>query len=151
MQWREHQPAAGCLLFSLLLFFLGGGIGLLIEGSNTTIPAHYHGSTVGITLALMGAFFVLLPSIGGKAVMEWKIALAMPIMYGTGQVFHVIGLAVAGGHDIARKTAGSLEPAEQAAAAALQVMRLGGLLAVIGGGLFVVVAIRALWRSKLSH
>jgi cytochrome c oxidase subunit 1 len=151
MQWREHKPVAGCFVFSLTLFFVGGVIAMLIQGSNTIIPAHYHGSTVGITLALMGVMFVILPKIGGKEVTLWKTAIAQPWLYGMGQVFHVIGLAVAGGHDIQRKTAGSLDVADQAAAAALQVMRLGGLLAVIGGGLFVVVAIRSLWRSKLSH
>lgn len=151
MDWRAHRPAAGCFIFSLLLFMLGGAIGLVIEGSNTVIPSHYHGSTVGITLALMGAAYVLFPQLGAKAVSGWKMAAWQPCLYGLGQIMHVIGLAVAGGHNIQRKTAGSLDAADQAAAAALQVMRLGGLLAVIGGGLFVVVAIRAFRSGKLSH
>lgn len=151
IEWRAHKPAAACLVFSFVLFFVGGLIALMIQGSNTIIPAHYHGSTVGITLALMGVMFWLIPSLGGKEVAGWKLAAAQPLLYGLGQVLHVIGLAVAGGHNIQRKTAGSLDAAEQAAAAALQVMRLGGLLAVIGGGLFVVVAIRAFRSGKLSH
>lgn len=151
MQWRLHRPAAGCFLLSLLLFLLGGAIGLMIEGSNVTIPAHYHGSTVGITLALMGVMLVLLPKIGGKDVAGWRLAVAQPWLYGIGQVFHVIGLALAGGYHIARKTAGSLDAADHGAAAAMQVMRLGGLLAVLGGGIFVVIAMRSLWKSKLSH
>lgn len=143
-EWRRAKPVASALLASLVLFWLGGGIGALIEGSNTIIPAHYHGSTVGITLALMGVMFALLPQLKGRELNTSRWAMAQPLIYGAGQVMHVIGLAIAGGHNIQRKTAGALDASEQAAAAALQVMRLGGLLAVIGGGLFVVLVIMAL-------
>jgi hypothetical protein len=145
--WREGKPLAAAMFASLAVFWLGGGIGLLIEGSNTIIPAHYHGSTVGITLALMGVMIALLPQLKGRGLLNSKLAIAQPLLYGFGQIFHVIGLAVAGGHDIQRKTAGALSDADKAAAAALQVMRLGGLLAVIGGGLFVVLVIRSLLKN----
>lgn len=145
--WKEAKPMAAAMFASLIVFWLGGGIGLLIEGSNTIIPAHYHGSTVGITLALMGAMISLLPQLKGRGLLHSKLAMAQPLLYGFGQIFHVIGLAVAGGHDIQRKTAGALDASEKAAAAALQVMRLGGLLAVIGGGLFVILVIRSLLKN----
>ena len=45
-------------------FGIGGLIGFLISGSNVTIPAHYHGSIVGVTLALMGVCYLLLPKLG---------------------------------------------------------------------------------------
>ncbi len=147
MKWRENVPAAGCLVMSLCLFLFGGGLGFLIEGSNVTIPAHYHGSTVGVTLALMGVFYLILPYVGGVALEKNKLAAWQPWIYGVGQVMHVSGLAVAGGYNIARKTAGALDAADQAAAMALQIMRLGGLLAVAGGGLFVILAVHSLIKG----
>ena len=39
----------------------------LIAGLDIVIPAHYHGSTVGVTLALMGLIYYLLPRLGFDA------------------------------------------------------------------------------------
>lgn len=140
------HPAMLALAMSFLLFSTGGLTGYLIEGSNVTIPAHYHGSTVGVTLALMGVFYILVPRITGYDFQQSRWAKWQPVLYGGGQLLHVIGLAWAGGHNIARKTAGALSADQLGAELALQVMRSGGLLAVIGGGIFVWLMIRALFR-----
>ena len=42
------------LLCSVTLFLLGGLIAINISGINVVIPAHYHGSIVGISIACMG-------------------------------------------------------------------------------------------------
>ncbi len=42
------------LLCSITLFLLGGLIAINISGINVVIPAHYHGSIVGISIACMG-------------------------------------------------------------------------------------------------
>lgn len=150
IDWSRHKPAAWCLLMSLLLFLEGGALGFLIEGSNVIIPAHYHGSTVGVTLALMGLVYVLLPQFGIPSIAQSRLAFWQPILYGVGQIMHVSGLAVAGGHGVARKTAGALDASQMGAEIALQIMRIGGLLAVIGGGLFIVIVARACWRARCS-
>ena len=146
--WSKHKPAALCLLMSLLLFLEGGVLGFLIEGSNVTIPAHYHGSTVGVTLALMGMMYILLPSFGASSLEKNKLAVWQPVLFGTGQIMHATGLAIAGGHGVARKTAGALDASQVGAEMALQVMRMGGLLAVLGGGLFIVLVGRAFWQAR---
>ena len=130
------------LLMSVLLFLSGGLVGYLIEGSNTIIPAHYHGSTVGVTLALMGLAYLLLPVFGGREVLQWKSAKWQPVLYGMGQLLHVIGFAIAGTQGAGRKMAGKMENATELAEMGMQLVRLGGILAVIGGGLFVVVMLR---------
>ncbi len=135
------------MLMSLILFLSGGFVGFLIEGSSTVIPAHYHGSTVGVTLALMGVAYLLLPVLGGKQVAAWKMAKWQPVLYGVGQLLHVIGFAIAGSEGVGRKVAGSMEGSTELAQAGMQLVRLGGILAVIGGGLFVLVMLRA-WRQK---
>lgn len=135
------------LLSSLSLFLSGGFVGFLIEGSNTIIPAHYHGSTVGVTLALMGAAYLSINKLGGHDVSQWKMAKLQPVLYGAGQLLHVVGFAIAGSEGVQRKVAGKMEGASELAQAGMQLTRFGGILAVIGGGLFVVVMIRA-WSHK---
>ena len=152
-----HSPRKGdgalraALFWSLILFGAGGLIGLAIQGSNVKIPAHYHGSIVGVTLALMGLVYHLLPRLG-YAPARGRLARLQPGLYGAGQLMHVAGLVWSGGYGVQRKVAGAeqvLRGAEQVAAMGL--MGLGGLLAIIGGMLFVAVVLRSLWTSSTSR
>ena len=145
---REHRVSFTMLLVSFLLFGAGGVIGYMIKGSNTIIPAHYHGSIVGITLSFMGVAYLLLPKFGYVAVDRWKMAIWQPLLYGGGQLVHIIGFAWAGGYGVMRKTPGELGDGLTQAKAAMQLMRSGGLIAVIGGALFVVLVIRSVRAAK---
>lgn len=139
------------LTTSMVVFFVGGVIGHLITGVNTIIPAHYHGSIVGTTLAFMGVIYLLLPRLGYASLARSTAAWIQPLLYGGGSILHAIGFAIAGGHGAERKAVGAIEAAPEAMQAALQIMRLGGLLAVIGGGMFVVMVVIAVRRkSSLS-
>jgi len=146
-------PAAGqqrvlraALLASLVLFGAGGLIGLMISGSNVKIPAHYHGSIVGVTLAFMGLAYQLLPRLGfGGASARWAVPQLW--LYAGGQLLHVLGLLWSGGYGVQRKVAGAAETLRSSGEiAAMGVMGLGGLVAVIGGTLFLVLAVGALLR-----
>lgn len=136
------------LLFSVLLFGVGGIIGFMIKGSNVTVPAHYHGSIVGVTLAFMGMTYHLLPQLGFRKV-TGRAARWQPGIYGSGQLMHIIGLAWSGGYGVQRKTAGTeqgLEQIEQIAGMSL--MGLGGLISIIGGVIFLVVVYLAIRPEK---
>ncbi len=61
------RPLRAALISSIALFAAGGVIGMLIGGNNVKIPAHYHGCIVGVTLALMGVVYHLLPQLGYSA------------------------------------------------------------------------------------
>ncbi len=127
------------LLFSVLLFGVGGIIGFMITGSNVTVPAHYHGSIVGVTIAFMGMTYHLLPKLGFRKITA-RAARWQPGIYGSGQLMHIIGLAWSGGYGVQRKTAGAeqgLQQLEQIAGMAL--MGLGGLISIVGGTIFLVV------------
>lgn len=142
----DQRPVRRALAMSILLFASGGLIGWLISGLNTVIPAHYHGSIVGVTLALMGLTYQLLPSFGFSRP-TGRMASMQPLIYAIGQLLHVGGLAVSGALGIQRKTAGSAQGLEDLPRiVAMGVMGFGGLLAVIGGILFIVVVLRAIWR-----
>jgi len=133
------------LLSSMLLFGAGGLIGFMIEGSNVTVPAHYHGSIVAVTLAYMGITYHLLPLLGFRRP-AGRLVVLQPWIYAGGQLMHVIGLAWSGGYGVQRKTAGDaqfLDGVEKIAGMGL--MGLGGLVAVVGGVLFLVITFRAMW------
>lgn len=146
-----QRPLRLALGFSLLLFASGGVLAMLIRGVNTVIPAHYHGSIVGVTLALMGFAYLLLPALGYARV-EGRLATAQPVVYGVGQLLHIAGLAYSGFLGIQRKIAGAAQGLESIQAKlAMGVVGIGGLLAVIGGMLFVWIMLRAFWRGPEPH
>lgn len=132
------------MLMSFILFSYGGVLGLMIQGQNVVIPAHYHGSIVGITLAFMGTAYLFFPKLGYAKVAGWRMAYWQPIVYGVGQIMHITGLAYSGGYGVLRKTPGGMENLEPAVRAALGFMGLGGLIAIIGGVMFVIVAWKAM-------
>jgi hypothetical protein len=145
------KPVRAALIASVLLFAIGGLIGFLIRGSDVRIPAHYHGSIVGITLALMGLAYALLPRLGFAAPSS-RAAAWQPWIYGGGQLLHITGLVWSGGYGVQRKVAGVEQvlrtPGE---IAGMGLMGLGGLIAVIGGMLFVVIVVRALVLRGLAR
>ena len=142
------RPLRAALFSSLVLFGAGGAIGFVIHGSNVTIPAHYHGCIVGVTLALMGLVYLLLPRLGYREPNR-RWATWQPYLYGFGQLLHISGLLWSGGYGVQRKLAGGEQVLRSAGEiAGMAVMGLGGLIAVAGGLLFVVVVLRAMWGGR---
>ena len=138
------RPWRAALLASIVLFGAGGLIGVLIAGSNVRIPAHYHGCIVGVTLALMGLVYHLLPALG-YAAPQGRLATAQPWIYGAGQLMHIVGLVWSGGYGVQRKVAGTEQVLRSAGeVAGMGLMGLGGAVAIAGGLLFVVVVLRAM-------
>ncbi|MEH6624953.1 MAG: cbb3-type cytochrome c oxidase subunit I [Motiliproteus sp.] len=144
----DQRPLRLTLIMSMVLFGSGGVIALMISGINTIIPAHYHGSIVGVTLALMGLAYLLLPYLGYKPI-TGKLACAQPLCYGFGQLLHITGLALSGAIGIQRKTAGAAQGLDSLSAKmAMGVMGIGGLLAIIGGILFVWIMLVTFFRRR---
>ncbi|MBP6278528.1 MAG: cbb3-type cytochrome c oxidase subunit I [Rhodocyclaceae bacterium] len=147
---KISAPAKSALFASVFLFATGGVLAYLIKGVNVVIPAHYHGSIVGVTLAFMGMAYVLLPRLG-FALADGKMARWQPYVYGGGQLIHILGLAWSGGYGVQRKVAG----AEQVLTTLPQkigmgMMGIGGLISIIGGIMFVVVCLVAMRRRQIK-
>jgi len=143
----ETRPLRAALISSMILFSVGGSIGFLIQGSDVRIPAHYHGCIVGVTLAMMGIAYALLPRFG-LVVATPRLATQQPWIYGAGQLLHIIGLVWSGGYGVQRKVAGSeqvLRSTQEVVGMGL--MGIGGLIAILGGLLFLVVVWQA-WRRR---
>jgi len=144
----DARPLRAALWSSIALFGAGGIIGFAINGSNVKIPAHYHGCIVGVTIALMGLAYLLLPALG-FARPATRLATWQPYVYGGGQLLHITGLVWSGGYGVQRKVAGSeqvLRTTQEIAGMGL--MGLGGLIAIVGGILFVYVMLQAIMRGR---
>jgi Cytochrome C and Quinol oxidase polypeptide I. len=143
--WRE--PALRCLALSVLVFGVGGTLGLFVDGTDTRTPAHYHGVIAGVTLALIGvAYLRLLPAIGRASPSPARVAWTVGL-FGWGQFAACLGLFLAGGHGAPRKVAGAAQGlSDWAAYAGMGLNGLGGLIAVIGGIIFVWTMAAALLR-----
>jgi heme/copper-type cytochrome/quinol oxidase subunit 1 len=148
--WRAENPRGearylrSALLSSMALFATGGVLGFLIAGLDIVIPAHYHGSTVGVTIAFMGVCYYLLPRLGFGAIPP-RLAFWQSVIYASGQLLHILGLAWSGGYGVQRKTAGLEQGINRIGEiAGMGLMGLGGLISVVGGLLFLVVAYKSI-------
>lgn len=150
---RGQAPQRAALVGSVALFGIGGILGLLINGNNVVVPAHYHGCIVGVTLAFMGMTYELLPRLEFRTP-ALRTAVWQLYLYAGGELLHVVGLAWAGGYGVSRKVAGAAQALHGwQENAAMALMGIGGLVAVAGGVLFVIVCLRALFgpRTEARH
>jgi cytochrome c oxidase subunit 1 len=132
----RNEILRNCLISSIILFLYGGFLALLIDESNTIIPAHYHGSTVAVTLALIGLTYYLLD------VKKSKIAFYQPFIYCAGQVIHITGLAISGGYGALRKSPDSI--LNMSAKFWMGIMGIGGLITMIAGVIFLIICYKSL-------
>ena len=137
------RPLRAALVASIVLFGVGGLIGFAIHGSNVRIPAHYHGCIVGVTIAMMGVTYWLLPRLGFAAPPP-RLATWQAYIYGGGQLMHIAGLVWSGGYGVQRKVAdGAVVERSLEQVAGMGLMGLGGFVAIVGGMLFVAAVIIA--------
>lgn len=145
--WKN--PGFVVMLLSPLVFGIGGVMGLFVDGQDTRTPAHYHGMIAGVTLAFIGLFYVVFLPLIKRRIHYPRLALASVWLFGVSQALASSGLFLAGGHGAQRKVAG----AEQGLTAFSAKLGMGlnggaGLLAIVGGALFVWVAITAIIKQR---
>ena len=139
----QTRPLHAALVASIVLFGVRGLIGFAIHGSNVRIPAHYHGCIVGVTIAMMGVTYWLLPRLGFAAPPS-RLATWQAWLYAGGQLMHIAGLVWSGGYGVQRKVAdGAVVARSLEQTLGMGMMGLGGLIAIVGGMLFVAAVIVA--------
>ena len=144
---KGQRALVASLWMSIVLFAVGGMFGAHIVEQNVLIPAHYHGSIVAVTIALMGFAYLLLPQFGYAPVAQTRTAFIQPLLYGFGQLMHISGLAWSGGYGVMRKSPGEFGEGVTQVKIAMGIMGMGGMLAIIGGLLFVWVVVKSVWFS----
>ncbi|WP_417797860.1 cbb3-type cytochrome c oxidase subunit I [Terasakiella pusilla] len=137
------------LWLSLITYNLGGLYGLLLDGTDTRVPAHYHAVIGGINLSFMIFYHrVLLPAIE-VPVREGRLFTAQYWLYGLGQIMHASGMFLAGSMGVPRKTSGdaqALDSLEKVLSMGL--MGIGGIIAVLGGVLFVIMTLKWMMSAR---
>ena len=148
--WPWRDPAFFALATSVALFALGGVMGVMITGSDTRTPAHYHAVITAVSVSSAGMLLTFgldelgLPPAGALA------TRALIGLYGGGQFVASIGMFVAGGYGAARKTPSGVGSLDAVAAAGMAVHGIASIFTILGGAAFVVVAIRALLRPRAA-
>lgn len=133
-------------LASAGLTLAGFVLGALIRGPDTRIPAHYHASIGGVTVAFMALTAPLLSALGLPApagrLARWLPA--QPALLAGGQLVFSAGFALAG----ARRKAygGEQEVRGLLELLGLGTMGLGGLFALLGGVLYLAVVVQVAAR-----
>ena len=172
---RNDDITKTTLLCSITLFLLGGLIAMNITGINVVIPAHYHGSIVGISIACMGYSYLgghqrhceRLKGAGQshEAIQKFprlprrhfvpprndNIINFTFYLLTFGQILHILGLAFAGGYGVMRKDPNSVMP--MSAKLLMGMMGGGGLIAIVGGLMFVYICGKTMFLKsiKLEH
>ncbi len=161
--WKE--PGFSALIFSLLIFgFLGGITGVVmgteqlsIRSHNTwMITGHFHATVVGgTTLAFMGTAYYLIPLITRRQLVGKAWASIQPFIFGIGISILGIGMMTSGTLGVPRRHwditfADSLFPFsfDPSVLMFVSLAAIGGLLAVVGGGIFVGVSVSTLLFGK---
>lgn len=137
------------LWLSLLTYNLGGLYGLMLDGTDTRVPAHYHAVIGGINLSFMIFYHrILLPAIKVE-VKEGRLLSAQYWLYGLGQIMHASGMFLAGSMGVPRKTSGTAQTLDSLEKVlSMGLMGVGGLIAVIGGVLFVVMTLKWMLAAR---
>lgn len=158
--WGE--PRFSATVLSMLIFgFIGGITGVtfghaqisIIHHNTLDIPGHFHATVVGgTTLAFMGLTYYLLPLIARRKVVGRRLATLQPYLYGVGVALLSLGMINAGAeYGVPRRVSsltyqGAAVPVHFPAGAylSLDVAGIGAILALLGGILYVGIAVATL-------
>jgi cytochrome c oxidase subunit 1 len=149
--WPWRDPAFFALAMSLALFALGGVMGFLIDGSDTRTPAHYHAVITAVSVSSAGMLLTYGLKELGKPPAPPRATRLLLGLYGGGQFVASIAMFVAGGYGALRKTPSGAGSLDTVAAAGMAVHGIASIFTILGGATFVIIAIRALWRTRPAH
>lgn len=143
------DPRLVGFLLSAVMTVGGFALGAVIRSSNTMIPGHYHAAIGAVTMAFMAVTYQLLQPLGFRFELA-RFPRLVPVQlacFGLGQVIFALGFGWAGLNGAGRKAYASEQHVRSASEyAGLIVMGVGGVIAVVGGLLFLGLVIGA-WRS----
>jgi cytochrome c oxidase subunit 1 len=156
--WRN--PAFSSLILSILGFGFWGGVTGVVYGmeqsnlqwhNTVAVVGHFKGVVVlGTTLAFMGLTWIAIPLILRREVKWFRLAQVQPWLFGLGNMLLASGLLGSGLlYGMPRRSADAFTfggspfafpwPAELSPI--LAIWLIGGLLAFVGGVLYVVIAV----------
>jgi len=159
------DPGFSSLVFSVIVFgFVGGITGVtfgteqinIIAHNTLRIPGHFHATVVsGTAMAFMGLTYYVIPLIFRKRVAFWKLAKIQPYLFAGGMLIFSLSMTFAGTFgaprrhwDISFSQAPFDVQMNPAVDLMLGIMAIGGLLAALGGGIFILVTVWSVFFGK---
>jgi hypothetical protein len=141
---------------SASLTSLGFVLGACIRSSTTLVPAHYHASLGGVTVAFMTAAYLVCAGAArsGLAAATITSARRQVALFGVGQTVFALGFGLGGLYGLGRKTYASEQHVRSAGEyVGLGVMGVGGLCATVAGVWFLWLVLREMrtwWSSRAA-
>jgi cytochrome c oxidase subunit 1 len=159
------DPGFSSLVLSVVVFgFVGGITGVtigteqinIVAHNTLRIPGHFHATVVsGTAMAFMGVTYYLIPLIFQKKVAFWRLAQIQPYLFAGGMLIFSIFMSFSGGFGVPRRHWDinfSGAPFQQAfdptVDALLGIMAMGGLIAAVGGGLYILITVWSVFFGK---
>lgn len=159
------NPVFSGVFISLVTFgFIGGITGVvmgteqinLIIHNTIYVPAHFHATVVtGTTLTFMAITYLLIPVLFRRQLFLPWVAKMQPYVFGGGMTILILFMLGAGTMGVSRRHwdmdfAGAAMAFEYPAIAytLMAVGAIGGVLGVVGGGMFLLVAVGSLLFGK---
>jgi cytochrome c oxidase subunit I len=159
------DPGFSSMIFSIVVFgFVGGITGVtfgteqinIIAHNTLRIPGHFHSTVVsGTAMAFMGATYYLIPLIFRKQIAFWKLAKIQPYLFAIGMLIFSMAMTFAGSFGVPRRhwdTTFSQAPFDvqfsPTADLMLGIMAVGGLLAALGGGIYILVTVASVFFGR---
>ncbi len=162
-QWLTRapwgQPGFSALVVSMVIFGFIGGVTGVIQGNDQVnlivhntlrVPGHFHATVVGgTTLAFMGLTYYLLPLMIRRELALKSWAKLQPYIYGLGVATMALGMLWAGVQGVPRRTADiSAITVIPGSEVPMIIMGVGAVIAVLGGAMFVIIALATLLNGK---
>jgi cytochrome c oxidase subunit I len=159
------DPGFSSLAFSIVVFgFVGGITGVtfgteqinIIAHNTLRIPGHFHATVVsGTTMAFMGLTYYVIPLIFRKKVAFWPLAKIQPYLFAGGMLIFSMAMTFAGTFAVPRRhwditfTNAPFDlQFSPTVDMLLGVMALGGLLAALGGAIYILVTVWSVFFGK---
>jgi cytochrome c oxidase subunit 1 len=159
------DPGFSSLVFSVIIFgFLGGITGVtfgteqinIIAHNTFRIPGHFHATVVGGTaLAFMGVTYYVIPLIFRKQIAFYPLARVQPYFFAIGMTVFSMAMTFAGTfgvprrhYDISFSSAPFAAQFNPAVDLIIGVMAVGGLLASLGGGIYILCTVWSVFFGK---
>jgi cytochrome c oxidase subunit 1 len=160
-----NDPGFSSLVFSVVVFgFVGGITGVtfgteqinIVAHNTLRIPGHFHATVVsGTAMAFMGITYYVIPLIFRKRVAFYPIARIQPYVFAFGMLLFSLTMTFAGTFGVPRRHyditfAGAPFQVQFSPAVNLMItlMAIGGLIAIIGGAMYILVTVWSVFFGK---
>jgi cytochrome c oxidase subunit I len=128
----------------------------IIVHNTLRVPGHFHATVVsGTAMAFMGFTYYVIPLIFRKQVAFWPLARIQPYLFAGGMLIFTIAMTFAGNFGVPRRTwdiTFTNAPFDYQFSPVVDLMlgitALGGIMASIGGGIYILVTVWSVFFGK---